>query len=278
MRTLSLGYSPCPNDTFLFYPLVHELVDTGALRFQERLEDVESLNLLAMKNALDVCKVSYHAFAHIRQNYVLLRSGGAMGRGCGPIIVARQDCPIADLKGSRVATPGRHTTAHLLLRLFDPEICQIVPMQFNEIMPAVVKGRVDAGVIIHESRFTFQQFGLRKILDLGEWWENRTGLPLPLGGIAAKRSLGDSLLHEVGNIVRASVEHAICHPGEASTYIRSHAREMDDKVCSSHIDLYVNQLSLDPGMEGEKAAAALLALGVASGLVPDSDLPIYVSR
>jgi 1,4-dihydroxy-6-naphthoate synthase len=278
MRTLSLGYSPCPNDTFLFYPLVHELVDVGALRFRERLEDVETLNMLAMENALDVCKVSYHAFAHIRQDYVLLRSGGAMGRGCGPIIVARRDSRIADLKGKLFATPGRYTTAHLLLRLFNPEIGRIIHMPFNEIMPAVVSGQVDAGVIIHESRFTFQDYGLKGILDLGEWWERKTGLPLPLGGIAAKRSLGDSLLHEVDKAVRASAEYATCHPGEASKYIRSHAREMDDDVCSSHIALYVNQHSLDPGPEGEEAAATLLSLGAECGLVPNSGLPVYVSR
>ncbi|MEA5115037.1 MAG: 1,4-dihydroxy-6-naphthoate synthase [Geobacteraceae bacterium] len=277
MRTLSLGYSPCPNDTLMFYPLVHELVDTGALRFRERLEDVETLNTLAIENALDVCKVSYHAFAHIRQHYVLLRSGGAMGRGCGPVIVARQDCRIADLKEMRIATPGRYTTAHLLLRLFNPQIGRIIPMPFHEIMPAVIEGRVDAGVIIHESRFTFQDYGLKRILDLGEWWESKTGLPLPLGGIAAKRSLGDSLLHEVDKAVRASVEYATSHRGEASEYIRAHAREMDDGVCSSHIALYVNHHSLDPGTEGERAAEALISLAAGCGLVPDSSLPVYVS-
>ncbi len=278
MRTLSLGYSPCPNDTLMFYPLVHGLVETGDLRFRERLEDVETLNMLAIENALDVCKVSYHAFAHIRQHYVLLRSGGAMGKGCGPIIVARQDSRIANLQDKRFATPGRYTTAHLLLRLFNPQIARITPMPFHEILPAVVEGRVDAGVIIHESRFTFQDYGLKRILDLGEWWESKTGLPLPLGGIAAKRNLGDSLLHGVGKAVRASVDYATSHQGEALKYIRSHAREMDDDVCSSHIALYVNQHSIDPGPEGERAAEALISLAAKRGLVPDSSLPVYVSN
>ena len=278
MRTLSLGYSPCPNDTFLFFPLVHGLIDTGELHFRERLEDVETLNRLALDNIPDICKVSYHAFAFIREHYVLLRSGGAMGRGCGPLVVARQGRNMDGLKGKRFATPGRYTTAHLLLRLFDKEIDDIVTMPFHEIMPAVAQGQVDAGVIIHESRFTFQNYGLQKVLDLGQWWECRTGLPLPLGGIAAKRSLGDPLVRQLDGLVRASVEYATSHPGEAMKYIRAHAREMDDDVCSSHIRLYVNQHSLDPGTEGEKAAAALLSAGSAHGLLPDSILPVYVPR
>jgi 1,4-dihydroxy-6-naphthoate synthase len=278
MRTLSLGYSPCPNDTFLFYPLVHGLIDTGGLHFREHLEDVETLNRLALDNVPDVCKVSYHAFAFIREHYVLLRSGGAMGRGCGPLVVARQGHHMGDLKGKRFATPGSYTTAHLLLRLFDKEISHIVTMPFHEIMPAVLQGQVDAGVIIHESRFTFQHYGLQKILDLGWWWECRTGLPLPLGGIAAKRSLGDSLVRKLDSLVRASVEYATGHPDEARQYIRAHAREMDDDVCSSHIRLYVNQHSLDPGSDGERAAAALLSAGSAHGLLPDSNLPVFVLR
>lgn len=278
MRTLSLGFSPCPNDTFLFHPLVSGRVETGALRFRERLADVETLNLLAMDTALDVCKVSYHAFAHIRPHYVLLRAGGAMGRGCGPIVVARQDYRIADLTEKRIATPGRFTTAHLLIRLCNPEISGLVTMPFHEIMPAVASGQVDAGVIIHESRFTFREYGLKGVLDLGQWWESRTDLPLPLGGIAARRSLGDSVLREVDNAVRSSVEYSTSHPGEALDYIRSHAREMDEDVCSSHISLFVNQHSLDPGTDGERAAETLISLGVASGLFPDSGLPIYVSR
>lgn len=277
-RTLSLGYSPCPNDTFLFHPLVQGLIDTGELHFQERLEDVETLNRLALDNIPDICKVSYHAFAFMREHYVLLRSGGAMGRGCGPLVVARQCRHMDDLKGKRFATPGRYTTAHLLLRLFDKDIGNIVTMPFHEIMPAVVQGQVNAGVIIHESRFTFQNYGLQTVLDLGRWWEVRTGLPLPLGGIAAKRSLGDPLVRRLDRLVRASVEYATCHPAEASNYIRAHAREMDDDVCAAHIRLYVNQHSLDPGIEGEKAAAVLLSAGSAHGLLPDSKLPLYVPR
>jgi 1,4-dihydroxy-6-naphthoate synthase len=278
MRTLSLGYSPCPNDTFLFYPLVHNRVDTGELLFQERLEDVETLNQLALESALDVCKVSWHAFAHLRDRYVMLRAGGAMGRGCGPLVVSRDPLEPTDLRGRKVAVPGRLTTALLLLRMFDLSITDIVCLPFREIMNAVAHGTVDAGVVIHESRFTYQSRGLRKVLDLGEWWEQRTGLPLPLGGIAARRSLGPKVLATVNDVLRAGVEFAHCNPEESVRYIRLHSQEMEDEVCAAHIDLYVNEFSLDPGSEGEKAAATLFALGEDCGLLPPSTGDVYLSR
>lgn len=278
MCTLSLGYSPCPNDTFLFYPLVKNRVDTGGLRFQERLEDVETLNQLAMENTLDVCKVSWHAFAHLRDRYIMLRAGGAMGRGCGPLVVSRDPLGPTDLRRRKVAVPGRLTTASLILRLFDPSIAEIVYLPFQEIMNAVARGTVDAGVVIHESRFTYQSRGLRKVLDLGEWWEQRTGLPLPLGGIAARRSLGQKVLATVNDVLRAGVQYARRHSDESARYIRRHSQEMDDEVCAAHIDLYVNEFSLDPGSEGERAAATLLARGEDCGLLPPSTGDVYMPR
>ncbi len=276
MRVLSLGHSPCPNDTFLFYPLVHNRVNTGELRFHVRLEDVETLNQLTLESALDVCKVSWHAFAHLRDRYLMLRAGGAMGRGCGPLVVSRDRLEPTDLRGRKVAVPGLHTTAMLLLRIFDPRITDIVCLPFQEIMNAVERRMVDAGVIIHESRFTYQTRGLHKALDLGEWWEQKTGLPLPLGGIAARRSLGPKVLATVNGVVRAGVEYARCHPEESAGYVRVHSREMNDEVCAAHIDLYVNEFSLDPGSVGEEAAATLLARGEDCGLLPPSIGDIYL--
>ncbi|MDD2319030.1 MAG: 1,4-dihydroxy-6-naphthoate synthase [Geobacteraceae bacterium] len=276
MQPLTLGYSPCPNDTFLFYPLVHGRVPCHGLHFVERLEDVETLNRLAMAGALDICKVSYHAFAHIRERYILLRSGGAMGKGCGPLIVAKKAFQPEQLRRKKIAVPGRFTTASLLLQLFDPSLTELIFLPFDEIMPAVQEGRVEAGVIIHESRFTFHTYGLQKVLDLGEWWEKCSGLPLPLGGIAARRSLGPSLLAMLSEIVRASVAYARNHPAETLGYVHGHSQEMSEQVCSSHIDLYVNDYSLDPGPEGESAAEFLFARGEQLGLLPASSTPLFV--
>jgi 1,4-dihydroxy-6-naphthoate synthase len=278
MRPVSLGYSPCPNDTFLFYPLVHGLVDSGEYRFIERLEDVETLNCLAIEGLVDICKVSYHAFGHIRRNYVLLRSGGAMGRGCGPLVVSRDFRLMSDLKGKRIALPGRHTTALMLLRLFDPALDNICFLPFHEIMNAVAGGDVDAGVVIHESRFTYASYGLHRLLDLGDWWDDKTGLPLPLGGIAARLSLGPTALTALNGIVRSSIAYALSHPDESIRYVRSHSQEMSDAVCEAHINLYVNEYSLDPGSSGELAAQTLLAMGEELGLFPSSDTPLFIPR
>jgi 1,4-dihydroxy-6-naphthoate synthase len=242
------------------------------------LEDVETLNHLALTGALDVCKVSWHAYAHLRNRYVMLRAGGAMGRGCGPIIVSRNRLRPTDLRGRKVAVPGQHTTALLLLRMLEPRITDIIHFPFQDIINAVERGEADAGVVIHESRFTYQSWGLRKVLDLGEWWEQRTGLPLPLGGIAAQRSLGQKVLATVNGVVRASVDYARRHPAESLQYVRIHAREIDTDVCAAHIGLYVNEFSLDPGHEGEEAAAALLALGEDRGLLPPSTGDVYLPR
>ncbi|MEK7331839.1 MAG: 1,4-dihydroxy-6-naphthoate synthase, partial [Nitrospirota bacterium] len=197
MKTLSLGYSPCPNDTFIFYALVHGKIDTGDLQFKEILLDVETLNRSAIKGELDITKVSYNAFGNLRDDYCLLRSGGALGRGCGPLVVSKRNYSMKDLKGKRIAIPGELTTAYLLLQLYDPDLKKnIKVMPFNMVMDAVKKGEVDAGLIIHESRFTYKAYGLKKVIDLGEWWEKETGLPIPLGCIIAKRSMGEDLIHK----------------------------------------------------------------------------------
>jgi len=276
MKTpLTLGFSPCPNDTFMFYPLVHGLVDTAGLTFHERLEDVETLNLLALTGELDVTKVSYHALGHIRDGYALLRSGSALGRGCGPLLVAREAIDQAGLRGRTIAVPGQYTTALLLLRLLDPRLDDFIVMPFNEIMEAVLDGRVDAGLIIHESRFTYQGLGLHRLVDLGEWWEAETGLPIPLGGIVARRSLGAETIAVIERSLRAGVAYARSHPAEATRYIRQHAQEMSDEVCGAHIGLYVNDFSAELGAEGERAIAELMRRGEEAGIIPASAMDLF---
>jgi 1,4-dihydroxy-6-naphthoate synthase len=271
-RTLTLGYSPCPNDTFIFHALVSGLVTADGLAFAERLEDVETLNRLAEDAALDVTKVSYGAIPHLVRDYVLLRSGGALGRGCGPLVVAREGFDADRLGDARIAIPGRNTTANLLLRLFAPAAPAGVEMIYSEIMPAVARGEVEAGLIIHESRFTYPQHGLVKVVDLGEWWEGATGLPIPLGGILVRRDLGEETIRAVDGAIRRSVEHAFAHPADWRDYVRTHAQEMDEEVQRQHIDLYVNRFTADVGDEGERAIHALFARARAAGIIRD-DVP-----
>jgi 1,4-dihydroxy-6-naphthoate synthase len=271
---LTIGYSPCPNDTFIFFALVHGKVTVPGVVFRERLEDVETLNRLALEGVLDFTKVSYHALGHLRGNYALLRSGGALGRGCGPLIVARPGTTLADLKEGSIAIPGELTTAYLLLRLFDPAIDNVTVMTFDRIMDAVSKGAVAAGLIIHESRFTYQLYKLGKLLDLGEWWEGYSGLPIPLGGILGKRSLGRDTLLGVEEGIRKSVQYAYAHADEVMEYCRRHSQEMDEAVMKSHIALYVNDFSLDLGPEGLRAVRKLFADAEAGGVFPGSALPL----
>ena len=275
MKNLSLGYSPCPNDTFIFYALIHGLVPLPDAGITERLEDVETLNSLAVKGDLDLTKISYHAFGHLRRDYALLRCGGALGRGCGPLVVARKPVDMRDLKGKRLAIPGKLTTAGLLLQLYGEGYEDPLILPFHEIMGAVSRGEVDAGVIIHESRFTYAAHGLVQVLDLGAWWETETGLPIPLGGILAKRSLGAELIGRIEAALRQSVEYAFSHPEEPKTYIRLHAQEMEDEVIERHIGLYVNDFSLDLGDEGVQAVQALLARAEERGLIPSCRLPLF---
>ena len=275
MKTLSLGYSPCPNDTFIFYALVHKKIPLEGLSFTERLEDVETLNRLASRSELDITKISFHAFAHLRDHYALLRSGGALGKGCGPLVVARQGLTAMDLRSQRIAIPGEGTTAFLLLRLYDPRIQNIVVMPFDQIMQSVQQGTTDIGLIIHESRFTYQNFGLQKVLDLGDWWEQSTGYPIPLGGIIIRRSLNKDLSYVVEEKIRESIRYSQMHPGEPHAYIHRHAAEIKESVTRQHIDLYVNEYSLDIGPAGEQAIRFLFAEAEKKGLIPHSHCDIF---
>jgi len=274
-RVLTLGFSPCPNDTFIFHALVSGLVKIHGLSFRERLEDVETLNMLALAGELDVTKVSCHLLGHIRGEYTLLAAGAALGRGCGPLLVSRGAVEPTALRGRPVAVPGRFTTAALLLRLFDPSLDNLVYLPFHEIMPAVVRGDVAAGVIIHESRFTYPEYGLRKLVDLGEWWEGDSGQPIPLGGIVARRSLGAETVRGISDAIRDSIDHAHADPGGAREYIRSHAQEMGDEVCAAHIGLYVNEFSRDLGEVGRQAVRTLLDRAEQAGIIPTGELDIF---
>lgn len=277
MKKLSLGYSPCPNDTFIFYALVHGLVPLANIRITERLEDVETLNTLAVEGDLDLTKISYHAFGHLRRDYALLRSGGALGRGCGPLVVSRERIAMEDLKGKRLAIPGKLTTANLLLQLHGEGYENQMVLPFHKIMGAVARGEVDAGVIIHESRFTYAAHGLVQVVDLGAWWETETGLPLPLGGILARRSLGAELIGRIEDALRQSVQYSFSHPDEPRNYIRTHAQEMEDEVMERHIRLYVNDFSLDLGREGVQAIETLFSRAEERGIIPASNLPLFAT-
>lgn len=278
MRQLSLGYSPCPNDTFIFYGLIHGKVPCSEVTFIEQLEDVETLNQLALKNQLDLTKISYHAFGHLRQNYVLLRSGGALGRGCGPLIIAAENTTMAKLRGKKIAIPGQLTTANLLLQLYSDGYEDVLILPFDKIMAAVGQGRADAGVIIHESRFTYQQYGLKQILDLGQWWEEESGYPIPLGGILARRNLGASLIRKIDAALRQSIEYAYAHPQEPQDYVKQHAQELDDSVVRNHIELYVNDFSLDLGDEGVQAVNSLLSRAEERCIIPPCELPLFIEE
>lgn len=273
-QMLTIGYSPCPNDTFIFYALVHGKVKVPGVSFREQLEDVETLNRMALEGRLDFTKISYHALGHLREQYALLRSGGALGRGCGPLVVARPGTKLADLKNGFIAVPGKLTTAYLLLRLFDPTIKNVTIMTFDRIMDAVSTGEAIAGLIIHESRFTYPLYKLEKLLDLGEWWEQYSGLPIPLGGILGKRSLGRDKLLAVEEGIRSSLQYARTHTDEVMDYCRQHSQEMDEVVMKSHIDLYVNDFSLNLGQEGLKAVWKLFAEAEARGVFPRSFKPL----
>lgn len=276
MRELSLGYSPCPNDTFIFYGLVNNKVASPEITFKEVLEDVETLNQMAKQAQLDVTKVSFYAFGHFIDRYCLLRTGGALGKGCGPLVVAREEIDMREMKNRTIAIPGRMTTAYLLLQIFDSALRDaVVVMPFHEIIDAVRKGQCDAGLIIHESRFTFQKAGLQQVMDLGAWWEQETGLPIPLGGIIAKRDLGSRTIETVERMVRESLMYACAHRDEPKSYVKNYAQELSDDVIDQHISLYVNDYSLDISDEGIAAVKELFRRAAKMSILKKTDLPLF---
>jgi 1,4-dihydroxy-6-naphthoate synthase len=256
-KEISIGFSPCPNDTFIFDALVNGRIDTGGLTFKPFLEDVETLNTLAQKEELDVTKLSFAAYAGLIDKYMLLTAGSALGNGVGPLLISLKEFSDPEKQIKSVAIPGKNTTAYFLFKMFYPGNYTIKEMIFSEIEQAVLNGKVDAGVIIHENRFTYEKKGLKKINDLGELWEKKTGQPIPLGGIAVKRNLDEELKKKINNLIRQSVEYAFAHPLESSEYVKLHAREMSEEVRKKHIQLYVNDFSVELGEKGKNAIMLL---------------------
>jgi 1,4-dihydroxy-6-naphthoate synthase len=274
-QPIQFGFSPCPNDTFSFHALVHGRIPTGGFSISAELADVETLNQAARTGRYEMTKLSFAALGHLLDRYALLRSGAALGRGCGPLIVARPGFDPARLADAPVAIPGDWTTAALLLGLYRNGPGPTAAMTFDQIMPALAEGQFEAGVIIHEGRFTFPEYGLVEMVDLGQWWESETGLPIPLGGIAVRRDLGRTAAEVLEGAIRESVSHAFAHPEESAEYVRAHAQEMSPDVVRRHIDLYVTEFSLNLGKEGEGAVEGLFERARRAGLLPGTSASVY---
>ncbi len=257
---LTLGFSPCPNDTFIFDALVNHKIDTEGLEFEVVLEDVQTLNNWAIEQKLDISKISYGVLPLILSNYWVLNSGGALGKGVGPLLIAKENIghEATAIENKTIAIPGEHTTAHMLFSLAYPQAAHKVFMIFSAIEDAVLNKQVDAGVIIHENRFTYEQKGLKKIIDLGAYWETQTHSPIPLGGIVMKRSFDKSIVSKVDTVIRRSLEYAFAQYPFIPDYVRQHSQEMEISVMKQHIDLYVNDFSISLGSEGKKAVYTLL--------------------
>ncbi len=267
--TLKLGISPCPNDTFAFYALLHNLIDIG-IKFDTVIKDVEALNKSVMNRELDISKVSFHAFAYVSDRYVLLPVGSALGRGCGPLLISKGIKSPNDLVNRTIAIPGKWTTASLLLRLFLPDATNLKVMHFSAIPDAVALGEVDAGVIIHESRFTYMSKGLVCVQDLGSWWEDISGLPIPLGGIIANREIPRDILYSISDAIGSSIKYAMAHPDHTRDFIKSLSQELDDEVIDNHINLYVNDFTLNLSEEGRRALLALFSMGREKSVLPSN--------
>jgi 1,4-dihydroxy-6-naphthoate synthase len=273
---LSLGFSPCPNDTFIFDALIHQKIDTEGLTFEVTFDDVETLNQKAFNAHLDITKLSYHAYAYAINNYVLLNAGSALGFGVGPLLIAK-DPQNLDNKELLVGIPGKYTTANFLLSLAFPHLQNKKELVFSDIEQQLLNNQLDLGLIIHENRFTYQDKGLHKIIDLGEYWEQETNCAIPLGGIVMKRSLPKEIQHKVDRLIKKSVEYAFANPKSALPFIKQHAQEMDEKVMYQHIDLYVNKFSLDLGVEGKKAINTLFDKALAHQIIPAIAQDIFLS-
>lgn len=274
MTKLSLGISPCPNDTFVFDAMLRGAVQPR-LDVDLVMEDVEALNQRAREASLDVTKISFHAWFHVLDEYVLLSSGSALGRGCGPLLVTKDpELTLADLPRMKVAIPGEWTTANLLLKLMGPQPAAVTPLVFDEVLPAIEAGEVDAGLVIHELRFTYAERGFHLLRDLGAWWEQATGCAIPLGAIIARRNLGAETHRRLAAAIRASAEAAAADPEAARPFMAAHAQDMDPEVMAAHVGLYVNDFTRDLGDEGEAAVRELHRRAVEAGVLPERDLPL----
>ncbi|MFA6278032.1 MAG: 1,4-dihydroxy-6-naphthoate synthase [Pedobacter sp.] len=282
---LTLGFSPCPNDTFIFDALIHGKIDTEGLTFDVSFDDVETLNQKAMHGELDITKLSFHAFAYVVEKYALLNAGSALGFGVGPLLICKKEKAeeieaklksVQDNDSLKVGIPGKYTTANFLLGIAYPQLLNKKEMVFSEIENALLNEEIDLGLIIHENRFTYQDKGLHKIVDLGSYWEQLTGCAIPLGGIVINRKLSLKIQQKVNRLIRKSVEYAFANPKSGIEFIRQHAQEMDEGVMYKHIKLYVNKYSIDLGEEGKKAIDTLFEKAVKNEVIPAFKQNLYV--
>jgi len=266
-REITVAHSPDSDDAFMFYGLATNKVRVPGLRFTHTLCDIETLNRKAMEGVYDVTAISFHAYPYIQDNYALLPSGGSVGDGYGPMIVANRAYSLSEIKTKRIAVPGTMTTAYLVLKLFAPGIeTEVVP--FDHILPQVVEGKHEAGLIIHEGQLTYDKSGLHRVVDLGRWWQKVTGLPLPLGGNAIRRSLGPQLMSQVATALRESIQYALDHRDEALQYAMQFARDLDPQLADKFVGMYVNERTLDYGPDGREAVRRLLDMGHKAGIIP----------
>lgn len=281
---LTLGFSPCPNDTFIFDALIHGKIDTEGLTFEVFFEDVETLNQKAINGELDITKLSFHALAHVVPQYALLNAGSALGFGVGPMLICKEENLekinkqlLNNKPDLKVGIPGQLTTANFLLGIAYPQLLQKKVMVFSEIEDALLNDEIDLGLIIHENRFTYQDKGLTKVRDLGEYWEKKTNCAIPLGGIVINRELDLAVQQKVNRLIRKSVEYAFANPKSATDFIRQHAQEMDETVMYKHIELYVNAYSVDLGEEGKKAIDTLFSIARNNGIIPLFTEDLYIA-
>jgi 1,4-dihydroxy-6-naphthoate synthase len=274
---LTLGFSPCPNDTFIFDAMVHGRIDTEGLEFDYFLTDVEDLNKKAFTSDVDITKISYHAYAYVAQNYLILDAGSALGHRNGPLLISKRRIGISEISKLRIAIPGKYTTANLLFSIAWPEVVNKTEMLFSAIEDALLKEEVDAGLIIHETRFTYYKRGLHKLADMGEYWETLTGLPIPLGAIVIKRTIPDEIARKVNRIVRRSLEYAYKDSFASYDFVAGNAREMDSTVMNNHIKLYVNEYTLDLGTKGREAILELFRIAGEKGVIPSLPDRIFLT-
>ncbi|MEZ4955568.1 MAG: 1,4-dihydroxy-6-naphthoate synthase [Saprospiraceae bacterium] len=274
---ISLGFSPCPNDTFIFDAMIHHKIDTEGLEFDVVMKDVEELNQKAFAGELDMTKLSYHAFAHLINKYVLLTAGSALGNNCGPLLISKSPLANEKVENGQIAIPGKFTTANFLLSIAYPKAVNKVEMLFSDIEQAVLDGKVDAGLIIHENRFTYQEKGLHKIQDLGEYWEQTTKLPIPLGGIVVKRGLPLEIQLRLNRIMEKSVRFALTSPTSSKSFVEKFAQEMDTHVMYEHIKLYVNDFTVNLGKSGKLAVHRLFEMANKLQVIPSYEENIFIN-
>lgn len=275
---LTLGFSPCPNDTFIFDAMVHGRIDTEGLEFDYFLADVEELNRRALSSDVDIIKISYHAYAYVAQNYLILDAGSALGHRNGPLLISKRRIGISELPGLKIAIPGNYTTANLLFSIAWPDVVNKTEYLFSNIEDALLKGEVDAGLIIHETRFTYYRRGLHKLADMGEYWETLTGLPIPLGAIAIKRNIPDDIAQKVNRIMRRSLEYAYKDSFASYDFVSGNAREMDSTVMNNHIKLFVNEYTLNLGPRGREAIVELFRIAGEKKVIPRLPDRIFLTK